>query len=79
MTGGLLVAIKTDPCAKGPIVSTLAIEGPPGFASKNYVVCQITLVGRRGLAAELGWADRNPKTLADIARVDSTACAVHAT
>jgi hypothetical protein len=55
MVGSLLVAIMTGLCAKGPRVSTLAIKGPPGFAAKYDVVRQISLVGRRGLAAELGW------------------------
>ena len=35
-------------------------------------------MGRRGLAAELGWADRDTKELADAARVDAAASAVQA-
>jgi len=50
--GSLLVAIMTGLCAKVPRVSTLAIKGPPGFAAKYDVVRQISLVGRRGLAAD---------------------------
>jgi hypothetical protein len=78
MMGGLLVAIITCLCARAPSVRTLVVEGPPGFASNYYVVRQICLVGRRGLAAELGWADRDTKELADDARVDAAASAVQA-